>query len=95
MASIAGQLDPLTIKISALPQAQEIENGWQEFTVDIGSAIVTVKVRPRIWRNLVEGSERYSNWMAIIIGKMGKLTDTGFILEQPGIQIFESKPSEP
>lgn len=93
MSSIIGQLDPLTIKIFTLPDAHTVENGWQEFTVNIGTAIVTVTVRPRIWRNLVEGSKQYPHWMAIIIGKMGELTDTGFVLEQPGIQIFEASAS--
>lgn len=87
MPSISGLLDPLKIKITQLPDAVEIENGWRSFTVDIGSAIVTIEVRPRIWKNLVEGSKQYHNWTAIITGYMGELTDVGFVLQQPGIQV--------
>jgi len=91
MPSISGSLDPLTIKITHLPDAVEIENGWRSFTVNIGSAIITIEVRPRIWKNLVEGSKQYPHWTAIITGHMGELTDVGFVLEQPGIQVFESQ----
>jgi hypothetical protein len=89
MASIPGQLAPLTIKITQLPDAIEIENGWRSFTVDIGTAIVSISVRPRIWHHWVEGSQRYEHWVAVITGRMGELTDMGFVLEQPGIQVFD------
>jgi hypothetical protein len=51
MSSISGVLDPLTIKITQLPNATIVENDWRSFTIDIGSAIVSVTVRPRIWNN--------------------------------------------
>lgn len=88
MTSISGRLDPLTIKITQLPDAIEIEHGWRSFTVDVGTAVVTITVRPRIWQNLVAESQRYPKWTAIITGRMGELTDVGFVLEHPGIQIF-------
>ncbi len=91
MPSISGSLDPLTLKITQIPDAVEIENGWKSFTVDIGAAIVTVEVRPQIWNNLVEGAKQYPHWTAIITGRMGELTDVGFVLEQPGIQVFEAQ----
>ncbi|BAS60220.1 hypothetical protein NIES2135_65270 (plasmid) [Leptolyngbya boryana NIES-2135] len=94
MLSISGVLGPLTIKITQLPNVTVVENDWRSFTIDIGSAIVSVTVRPRIWNNWVEGTKQYQNWSAIITGRMGELTDVGFVLEQPGIQIFEA-PSEP
>jgi hypothetical protein len=94
MSSIPGVLDPLTIKITQLPNATIVENDWRSFTIDIGSAIVSVTVRPRIWNNWVEGTKQYRNWTAIITGRMGELTDVGFVLEQPGIQIFQAQ-SEP
>lgn len=94
MSSIPGVLDPLTIKLTQLPNATIVENDWRSFTIDIGSAIVSVTVRPRIWNNWVEGTKQYRNWTAIITGRMGELTDVGFVLEQPGIQIFQAQ-SEP
>ena len=94
MPSISGSLDPLTLKITQLPDAMEIENGWKSFTIDIGSAIVTVEVRPRIWNNLVEDAKQYPCWTAIITGRMGELTDVGFVLEQPGIQVFAAQSAQ-
>jgi hypothetical protein len=61
MSSIPGVLDPLTIKITQLPNATIVENDWRSFTIDIGSAIVSVTVRPRIWNNWVEGTKQYRN----------------------------------
>lgn len=89
MPAIPGGLDPLTIKVTQLPDAVEIENGWRSFTIDVGSALVTIEVRPRIWNNWVKSTKQYPQWMAIITGRMGELTDVGFVLEQPGIQVFE------
>jgi hypothetical protein len=34
-------------------------------------------------------------WVAAIAGKMGKLTNNGFVLDQPAVQTFEKKPKEP
>lgn len=94
LSSIDGYLGPLTIKVTQLPETREIENGWRSFTIDIGTAVVSVAVRPRIWQNWVEGSKRYQNWVAVITGRMGELTDVGFVLEQPGIQVFEQENQE-
>lgn len=94
MALVRGTLDPITIKITDLPDALEVENGWQEFTIDVGAAIITITVRPRIWKNFVDAITQYENWFAVITGRMGELTDVGFVLEQPGIQVFEAQVSD-
>ncbi|MBW4445005.1 MAG: fertility inhibition FinO-like protein [Plectolyngbya sp. WJT66-NPBG17] len=94
MPAILGGLDPLTIQVTQLPDAVEIENGWRSFTVDVGAAIVTIEVRPRIWNNWVASTQQYAHWRAIITGRMGELTDVGFVLEHPGIQVFEVQPNE-
>lgn len=94
MPAIPGGLYPLTIKVTQLPDAVEIENGWRSFTVDIGVAIVSIEVRPRIWNNWVASTQQYAHWMAIITGRMGELTDVGFVLQHPGIQVFEVQPNE-
>jgi hypothetical protein len=89
MVPIRGTLDPITLKITELPIPIEVENGWQEFSIDVGTAIIRITVRPRIWKNFVEAIAQYSRWMAVITGRMGELTDVGFVLEQLGIQVFE------
>lgn len=91
MAPVRGTLDPITLKITDLPNAVEVENGWQEFTIDAGTAIITITVRPRIWKNFVEATMQYPDWMAVITGRMGELTDVGFVLEYLGIQVFENQ----
>jgi hypothetical protein len=93
MGLTRGTLDPITLKITELPVPIEVENGWQEFPIDVGKAVVSVTVRPRIWKNFVEATAQYSNWTAVITGRMGELTDVGFVLEQPGIQVFENSAS--
>lgn len=94
MPAIPGELDPLTIKVTQLPDAVEIENGWRSFTVDVGAAIVSIEVRPRIWNNWVASTQQYARWMAIITGQMGELTDVGFVLQHPGIQVFKVQPEQ-
>jgi len=90
MVFTRGTLDPIRLKLTELPVPVEVENGWQEFTIDVGTAMISITVRPRIWKNFVEATAQYSHWMAVITGRMGELTDVGFVLEQPGIQVFEN-----
>jgi hypothetical protein len=94
MSSIRGILDPITLKITSLPSVTEVENGWQEFTVDVGVAVISVTVRPRIWKNFIEATQQSTDWVAIVTGRMGELTDIGFVLNQPGIQVFENQAVE-
>jgi len=43
---------------------------------------------------LVKASQEYPLWVTAISGKMGADTAKGFVLEQPGVQVFEKKPKE-
>lgn len=92
--SVAGKLE-VNIKISELPDAKTIENGWQQFDLDCDGRMVTVKVKPKIWKKLTQAQEQYPMWVAAISGRMGTETPNGFELEQPSIQVFEKKPKEP
>lgn len=92
--SIPGKLE-VTIKINEFPaDAKTVENGWKEFDLDCEGQLVTVKVRPKVFKKLEQAQENYPMWVAAIAGKMGPLTDTGFVLDQPNIQVFERKPKE-
>ena len=91
---VTGRLE-LTIKINEVPEVNTVENGWQEFFLDCDGRIVTVKVKPKVWKKLTQAQEQYPMWVAAIAGKMGTATPDGFILEQPSIQVFEKKPKEP
>ncbi len=89
-----GKLE-LTIKINELPTTQSTDNGWQSFEVDCDGRIVSITVKPKIWKKLEEAQANYPQWVAAISGKMGEATDQGFILNDPNIQVFEKKPKEP
>ncbi len=90
----SGKLE-ITIKINEFPaDTKTVENGWKEFDLDCDGQLVTVKVKPKVFKKLEQAQENYPMWVAAIAGKMGTLTETGFVLEQPSIQVFERKPKE-
>lgn len=93
--SIPGKLE-LTIKINEFPSdVKTVDNGWKEFDLDCDGQVVTVKVRPKVFKKLEQAQENYPMWVAAIAGKMGEATQNGFVLDQPNIQVFERKPKEP
>jgi hypothetical protein len=88
---IAGKLE-ITIKINELPESQTVENGWQQFELDCDGRIISVTVKPKIWKKLTDVASNYPQWVAAIAGKLGKQTEQGFVLEEVNIQVFERKP---
>ena len=93
--AISGKLE-LTIKINEFPaDATTVENGWKQFELDCDGQLVTVKVRPKMFKKLEQAHTDFPMWVAAIAGKMGERTETGFMLDQPNIQVFERKPKEP
>ncbi|MBD2616555.1 fertility inhibition FinO-like protein [Nostoc punctiforme FACHB-252] len=88
---IAGKLE-VTIKINELPEAKTVENGWQQFELDCDGQIVSITVKPKIWKKLTDAANNYPQWVAAIAGKLGQETDNGFVLDEPNIQVFERKP---
>jgi hypothetical protein len=80
----------ITIKINEFPvDVQTVQNGWKQFEIDCEGRIVNVTVKPKVFKKLEEAQDNYPLWVAAIRGTMGKLTDKGFVLEQPSIQVFE------
>lgn len=91
---ILGKME-LTIKINEFPAAvKTIENGFKQFDVDTGDRIVTIAVKPKVFKKLEQAQETYPQWVAAIAGQMGEMTDKGFVLKEPSIQVFEKKPKE-
>jgi hypothetical protein len=88
---ITGKIE-ITIKINELPQSNTVENGWQQFDVDCDGRIISVTVKPKIWKKLTDAASSYPQWVAAIAGKLGQQTEQGFVLEEPNIQVFERKP---
>ncbi|MBN3911430.1 MAG: fertility inhibition FinO-like protein [Nostoc sp. NMS1] len=88
---IAGKLE-ITIKINELPQSNIVENGWQQFEIDCDDRVISITVKPKIYKKLTDAASNYPQWVAAIAGKLGQQTDNGFVLEEPNIQVFERKP---
>lgn len=90
-----GKLE-LTIKINEFPaNVQTVENGAKQFDIDTGGQIVSVTLKPKMFKKLEQAQENYPMWVAAIAGLMGEKTDSGFVLTEPNIQVFEKKPKEP
>ena len=88
---ILGEL-AIVIKITKLPEATTVENNWQRFEVKCDRQTITVTVRPKMWKKLVDAQSDFPEWIASITGKLGEVTsDGGFILLEPSIQVFERK----
>lgn len=88
-----GKLD-VTIKITAIPEDVTTDaNGWKSFHIACGEGVrVAVRVRPKLWNKLTQGAAVWPLWIASLTGGIGKRTDDGFELTEPGIQVFERKP---
>ena len=90
-----GKLE-LTIKINEFPaNVRTVENGLKQFDIDTGGQIVTIAVKPKMFKKLEQAQENYPMGVAAIAGLMGEKTEQGFVLNEPNIQTFEKKPKEP
>ncbi len=64
--STPGKLE-LTIKVNEFPaEVQTIENGPKQFDIDTGEQIVTVSLKPKIFKKLEQAPENYPMWVAAI-----------------------------
>lgn len=88
---IQGKLE-ITIKITELPRSLAVENGWQRFQIDCDGRIISVTVKPKVWKKLTDAQANYPMWVGAIAGKMGEATENGFVLLEPSVQVFEKKP---
>ncbi|NMF59673.1 fertility inhibition FinO-like protein [Pseudanabaena yagii] len=87
----SGNLE-LIIKIDQVPtNVITHQNGWKSFRIKCDERIVNISVRPKVFKRLEEGTAKYGHWTAEISGKMGESTNTGFILEDPIVQVFQKK----
>ena len=91
----SGKLE-ITIKINEFPvDVHTRENNWKQFDLDYDGRIVSVTVKPKVFKKLEEAQTNYPMWVAAIVGKIGEATANGFVLNEPNIQVFEKKPKEP
>ena len=90
-----GKLE-ITIKINEFPaDVQTVENNWKSFDLDCDGTVFTVTLKPKVFKKLEQAQENFPMWVGAIAGKLGAVTDKGFILDQPSVQVFEKKPKEP
>lgn len=93
--AIPGKLE-IVIKISEFPaDVKTVENNWKQFEIDCEGKVVSVTVKPKVFKKLEDAKANYPMWVAAIAGKMGAATEKGFVLNEPSIQTFEKKPKEP
>lgn len=93
--AITGKLE-LTIKINEFPVNVETDqNGWKSFQIDCDGQLISIKVKPKVFKKLEEAQANFPMWVGAIAGKMGEATEEGFVLSEPAIQVFERKPKEP
>lgn len=86
----------LTIKINQFPvEVKTVANNWKQFNVEAGDRIVSIVVKPKVFKKLEQAQENYPQWIATITGQIGETTEKGFVLKEPSIQVFERKPKEP
>jgi len=92
--TVQGKLE-LTIKINELPADVTVDkNGWKSFDLDCDGQTFSVTVKPKVFKKLEDAQANFPMWVAAIAGKMGEATETGFVLLEPNIQVFEKKPKE-
>jgi hypothetical protein len=92
--AVQGKLE-VTIKINELPAiSSKDSNGWLTFELDCDGRIFTATVKPKVYKKLDDAQANFPMWVAAIAGKMGEATETGFVLLEPNIQVFEKKPKE-
>jgi hypothetical protein len=58
-------LEP-TIKINELPQAKRLQSSWQSFELDCDGRIVSISVKPKIWKKLTDAQANFPMWVAAI-----------------------------
>ncbi len=73
-----GKLE-ITIKINEIPKVRNVENGWKEFSLNCDGQLVTVKVKPKVFKKLEDAQANYPMWVAAVGGKLGAQTTNGFI----------------
>jgi len=92
--AISGKLE-ITIKINAFPdEVKTTQNAWKSFDIDCDGQVVTIIVKPKVFKKLEEAQANYPMWVAAITGKMGARTPDGFVLDSPSISTFERRPKE-
>ncbi len=81
----------VSVKISELPLEININpKGEKEFFVLSGNRQVFITLEPKQFTKLVQAKRTWKSWLGVISGKLGDLTENGFILEKPSVEVAEN-----
>lgn len=81
---ITGKLE-ITIKINKLTQAKTLENSWQQFDIGCDGRIISVKLKPKVWKELSDVASNYPQCLtamsnekprSVYAGKLGQQKDS-------------------
>ena len=53
------------------------------FNIETAEQIVTVTLKPKVFKKLKQAQENYPMWASAIAGMMGEKTNSGFVLKKP------------
>jgi hypothetical protein len=82
----------VTLKFTTLPNAQPAGQGKRVFALKTPDGqFVTVEVSNKVWNKLTQAAADWPAWTAALSGTMGERTAQGFMLANPGLQVFEKK----
>lgn len=88
--TISGKLE-ITIKINELPHVTNQSNSAVQFEVNCNNIVISVTLKPKIWKKLTDAQANFQQWVAAIAGTIGEETEQGFVLDTPNLQVFERK----
>lgn len=81
----------IVLKFNQLPSVKKVGSQMQfALEVDTGQT-VKIAVKPKTWSKLESAAAEYTDWVAVVTGKVGDATESGFTLETPSLQVFEKK----
>ncbi len=86
----------VTLKFTTLPNAKPAGSGKMAFALKTPDGqFVTAEVSNKVWNKLSQAAADWPAWTAALTGTMGARTEKGFVLTNPGLQVFERKPKAP
>jgi len=91
--AVQGKME-INIKINELPKAIDVGNGYQRMFLLCDGAEVSVTLRLKSYNKFVKDTQAYPLWVANFRGTLGPRTERGFVLDNPGVTVFERKPKE-
>ena len=84
-----GKLDVI-IKFNRAPDVRETTKAGTTFDVMCGSRVVSVTLRHKMWKKVVEAKTKGGVFALAIAGRMGAPTPGGgFVLDDPSLQVCD------